>query len=314
MPVRLTWNHVMIRLDNVGKRYGRRGTRARALHDVTLHVPAGSVWAVVGPNGAGKSTLLALMLGFIRPSAGTVSIDDMPPRDYLRDVGAGYLPERFSLPGEWDVRSALRMFARLEGVPPEEADRALEQFGLASHADKKSGELSRGLLQRVGLAQALIAPRRLVVLDEPTEGLDPLWRIRLRDIVAGLRADGRTVILASHDLGEVERVADRALLLEQGVMRGILETRSAAAGTRYTIRLATSFPRMAEAFPDAVPGADDAWTVTVAGAGELTERVGALIALGGVIAAVEPDREPLEDRVRAALEGTQPDDAATEST
>jgi ABC-2 type transport system ATP-binding protein len=296
----------MIQLESVGKRYGRRGASARALHHVTLHVPAGSVWAVVGPNGAGKSTLLALVLGFIRPSTGTVRVGGSTPRDYLHDTGASYLPERFTLPPEWKVRDGLRMLARLEGGSDDDADGAIARLGLEPHSEKRAGELSRGLLQRVGLAQALLAPRDLVVLDEPTEGLDPIWRIRLRDIVAGLRAEGRTVLIASHDLVEVERVADRALLLEHGSVRGLLDTRGGGAGTRYNIRLATPFPAMNDVFPDAAPAGEDtgavSYMVSVASAAELSERVGALIALGGVIAAVEPDRQPLEERVRAALE------------
>jgi ABC-2 type transport system ATP-binding protein len=292
----------MIQLEGVGKRYGRRGLRARALHDVTLHVPEGSVWGVVGPNGAGKSTLLGLVLGFMRPSAGNIQLGGTSPRDFLREAGAGYLPERFALPDRWRVREALRMFARLERVADAEADRVLALLGLEGHAGKRAGELSRGLLQRLGLAQALIAPRALVVLDEPTEGLDPIWRIRLRDIVAGLRAEGRTVLIASHDLGELEHVADRALLLEQGTVRGLLDTRGSNTGTRYTIRLARPFDQLDTAFPDAAPLADGGYGVSVSGAAELSERVGALIALGGIITAVEPERQPLEDRVRAALE------------
>jgi ABC-2 type transport system ATP-binding protein len=294
----------MIQLDSVGKRYGRRGAGARALHDVTLHMPAGSVWGVVGPNGAGKSTLLSLVLGFIRPSTGSVLVGGVPPREFLRDHGAGYLPERFTLPREWKVGAALRMLARLERGTDADADRVSALFGLDPHADKRTSELSRGLLQRVGLAQALIAQRALVVLDEPTEGLDPIWRIRLRDIVAGLRAEGRTVIIASHDLGEVERVADRALLLEHGTVRGLLDTRRSDGGTSWTIRLAAPFDRIGDVFPGAEPRDDGSYGVTLSGAVELSERVGALITLGGVIAAVEPERQPLEDRVRAALEET----------
>jgi ABC-2 type transport system ATP-binding protein len=301
----------MIELDRVSKRYGRRGASARALHDVTLTVPAGSVWAVVGPNGAGKSTLLSLILGFIRPSAGTVLVGGEAPRDYLRYEGAAYLPERFSVPGEWKVGSALRMFARLEGGDDGAAALAAERLGLGPHLHKRAGELSRGLLQRVGIAQALLAPRSLVVLDEPTEGLDPMWRIRLRDIVAELRAEGRTVIVASHDLGEVERTADRAVLLEQGAVRGVLETRPAAgAEVDYRVRLDRPFDSVHAVFPeaaaetttDAAAAQGQSFIVTVAGPVELSERLGALLALGAVVAAVEPVHHPLEERVRAALQ------------
>lgn len=301
----------MVELERVSKQYGRRGASARALHDVSLQVPAGAVWAVVGPNGAGKSTLLSLILGFIRPTRGTVSLGGVPPREFIRDEGAAYLPEHFRIPSEWKVATALRMFARLEGGPGDaraSADSVIERLGLGPHTHKRAAELSRGLLQRVGIAQALLARRALVVLDEPTEGLDPMWRIRLRDMVAELRDEGRTVIMASHDLGEVERTADRALLLEQGAIRGILETRPADGATaRYRIVLERPFDRMADVFPDTVPdgaarsGSGRSWTVTVASAVELSERLGALLGLGAVIAAVEPVREPLEERVRAAL-------------
>jgi ABC-2 type transport system ATP-binding protein len=293
----------MIRFEQVTKRYGRG--RPAALRDVSLHVPAGSIWAVVGPNGAGKSTLLALALGFIRPSSGSVSLAELAPRDYLRDEGAGYLPERFSLPRAWRAGDALRMLARLDGGAAADIERASALLGLGPHAGQRAGELSRGLLQRVGLAQALLARRALIVLDEPTEGLDPVWRIRLRDVVAGLRAEGRTILMASHDLGEVERIADRAVLLEGGRVREILDTRTDAAATAYRIRLAAASARVTEVFPDAVATGDAVYEVAVAGPVELSERVGALISLGGVITAVEPLRRPLEERVRAALEGEE---------
>jgi ABC-2 type transport system ATP-binding protein len=292
----------VIELEHVTKRYRRRGVRSEALRDVSVRIPAGSVWAVVGPNGAGKSTLLALVLGFIRPTSGTVRVGGTAPGEYLRERGAAYLPERFSLPREWRAGDALRMFARLEGGTPDDALRVITELGLAPHVDKRAGELSRGLLQRLGLAQALLTRRELVVLDEPTEGLDPIWRMRLRDIVARLSASGCTVLIASHDLGEVERIAERALLLENGSVREVLDTRLPGEPTSYSIRLAAAFPRVADAFPDARM-ADDrtSFSVTVSGPVELSERVGALIGLGGVITAVEPERHDLEDRVRAAL-------------
>jgi ABC-2 type transport system ATP-binding protein len=291
----------MIQLEGVTKRYGRRGTPA-ALADVSLTVPADAIWAVVGPNGAGKSTLLGLVLGFIRPTRGQVLLDGSSPRDYLRDVGAGYLPEQFRVPPEWRTGDALRMLARLGGAAAA-ADRMIATFGLEPHLGKRVGELSRGLQQRLGLAQALLDDRPLVVLDEPTEGLDPIWRIRLRDVLAGLRGSGRTVLMASHDLGEVERVADRAVLIEGGAVRDIIDTRPAGEPGAWRLRLAAPFTRTREAFPDAQPGdADSTWSVQVRNAGELSERLAVLIALGGVVAAVEPIRQPLEERVRDALE------------
>lgn len=302
----------MIELERVSKRYRRFRGGAYALRDVSVRVPAGAVWAVVGPNGAGKSTLLALVLGFLRATSGSVRVAGADPREYVRGAGAAYLPERFDLPRDWRAGEALRMLARLEGGSPADADRVIARLGLDAHTGKRAGELSRGLLQRVGLAQALLARRALVVLDEPTEGLDPIWRIRLRDVVAELAAEGATVLIASHDLGEVERVAERALLLDGGRVREVLDTRVAASSSSYVIRLAAPFPGLPDVFPDAVAVDPLEYRVAVPGALELSERVAALVGLGGVITAVEPAGAALEDRVRAALERPTAGDARGE--
>jgi ABC-2 type transport system ATP-binding protein len=218
----------MIELQQVTKRYGRR-RRTEALRDVSLHVPQGAVWAVVGPNGAGKSTLLGR-----RPRLHSRHEGDRADR---RHAASRLPPCRWRRLPAGAVQRAGRVahgrcaaHARAAGRRDAAAatDRAVAEFGLAPHLHKRVGELSRGLLQRLGLAQALLDRRDLVVLDEPTEGLDPLWRIRLRDVLSRLRTEGSTVLIASHDLGEVERVADRAVLLEGGRVRDIIQTRSPA--------------------------------------------------------------------------------------
>lgn len=293
----------MIEFNQTTKRYGRPGAVTAALDGVTLSIPSGSVWAVVGPNGAGKSTLLSLLLGFIRPSSGSVTVGDELPRDYLRMHGAGYLPERFDLPAGWRVGDALRMFARLERAGDNAAEEVIELFGLATHLDRKTGELSRGLLQRTGLAQALLARRSLIVLDEPTEGLDPVWRVRLRDVIAGLRSSDRTIVIASHDLTELERIADQAIVLEDGSIRNVLDVRADAVVAAYRIALAEPFDAFADAFPGATLIDPNEYLVSVAGATELSQRLAGLIALGAVVAAVVPVRADLEERVRSALDG-----------
>lgn len=296
----------MIELSGVTRRYGRR-SGTKAVSDISLTIPPGVVWGVVGPNGAGKSTLLSLILGFIRPTQGTVRIAGDRPRDYLRDFGAAWLPERFTLPSSWRAGDALRMLGRLEGIDEAGLRHAVEQLGLDAHLAKRSRELSRGLLQRVGIAQALLAPRDLVVLDEPTEGLDPVWRIRLRDIVRGMRADSRTILIASHDLAELERIADSVIVLEDGRVRDVLEVRSDAEPVEYRVRLAAPFARIHDSFPDATARDGTTYMVRVTGAPELTERLSALIAAGATIAAVEPLPYALEDRVRAALDDGRSD-------
>ncbi len=280
----------------------------RALDGVTLSVRPGQVTAVVGPNGAGKSTLFALVLGFLRPTSGKVALDGMAPRAYMRRRGAAYLPERFQLPGGWSVRAALLALARLEGLGRGAAEgrvqSVLDRLGLVEHGGKPVGALSRGLLQRLGLAQALLAARPLVVLDEPTEGLDPLWRIRLRGLVESLRSEGRTVLIASHDLGEVERLADRAVVLERGRVREVVELARGGAAGVWRLELTAATPALADAFPGARAAADGrpVYWIEAADPAELSGRVAALLAGGGVLVSLQPAAEPLEERVRRALE------------
>lgn len=315
----------MIQIESLGKTYGRGPRQVHALRHVTLQFGPG-VTAVVGPNGAGKTTLLGLLLGFLDPTSGSVRIDGQRPRHYLRRHGAGYLPERFRLPPEWPVAPALGALARLEGFERAEAERraseALDRLGLRDHADRPVGALSRGLGQRLGIAQALLADRAVVVLDEPTEGLDPLWRVRFREIVRELREAGRTVILASHELPEVERTADRAVLLDGGRVREVLELGAAPEGPiRYRLEVGGARESLRAAFPAAVDdapardahapaaaggeaahAAPETVVVTLADASELSNRLAAFLAAGGIVRAVVPLAEPLEDRVRRRLE------------
>ena len=299
----------MIVLEQAGRRFRVRGAEpVEALRDVSLSVERGSVFAVVGPNGAGKTTLFALVLGFLRPTSGRVLVGGIDPRRWARTRGAAWLPERFELPKGWRVAEALRAFARLEGVDPAAAraatDDVLARLNLAPHAAKPVEALSRGLLQRLGLAQALLARRDLVVLDEPTQGLDPLWRIRLREIASELRADGRTVLLASHELDEVERLADRAAILRDGALEQVVDVRGAAGdGIAYRIELERDSPAaVAGAFPGAErEGTADgpvALRVRVTDAADLTRRLAVLIEAGARVVSVRPGDGALEARVR----------------
>jgi ABC-2 type transport system ATP-binding protein len=304
----------MIEFEAMTKRYRlppRQGAprEVEALTEVTLALPAGSVSAVVGPNGAGKTTLLALLLGFLRPTEGEVRIAGLEPRTYARRHGAAYLPETFRLPASWRVRPAVRALARLEGLgrrgARDRAEQALETVGLAEHGDRPVRTLSRGMLQRLGIAQALVGDRALVVLDEPTEGLDPLWRIRLRQIVGELAAAGRTVVLSSHDLGEVERLAARAVVLDAGRVREVVDLEAPEEPRRYLLEVAARAGAVAVVFPGAealqVRGSA-LYRVEAEGPVELSRRLAALLATGAVVASVRPETGPLEERVRRALE------------
>jgi ABC-type multidrug transport system ATPase subunit len=297
----------MIQLHQLTKRYGPPRVRARpAVRDITLSVARGESWAVVGPNGAGKTTLFGLVLGFLKPTGGSVEIAGDAPRDYLRRNGAGYLPERFTVPGEWPVRETLRGFAGVERLGADAArmaDAALERFGLQEHADRRFADLSHGVRQRVGLAQAFLAARELIVLDEPTEALDPLWRIRLRDTVTDARQRGATLLLASHDLAEVERLADRAVVIDRGAVREVMDVRTPADAARaFLLELDSPSARIAEIFPGASDAGTATYHVSVTGVADLSARIAALLATGALLREVRPLEEPLEQRVRRALD------------
>jgi ABC-type multidrug transport system ATPase subunit len=331
----------MIELEAAGKRFGGgpRDGGVEALRELTLSIGDGGITAVVGPNGAGKTTLFGLILGFLTPTGGRVRVAGLPPRRYARSIGAGYMPERFGLPRRWTVRGALRALARMDGAGQDamvRADRAMTDFGLDGFAARRVGTLSRGMLQRLGLAQAFMGGHPLLVLDEPAQGLDPLWRIRLRELlrssVAGPGAGsaaGRTILLASHDLTEVERLADRAILLEAGRLKEVLELQRPTARQQYRLALAAGGEHVSSAFPGAVAvsgrkggregergggggilgegtGEGNAFLVTVADAAELSERLAALLAAGAVVSEVTPSPEPLEGRVRRILEEDGP--------
>jgi ABC-2 type transport system ATP-binding protein len=286
----------MIELDQVSKSFrtapspNRNAKVVQALRDVSLTVTKGSAVGVVGPNGAGKSTLFGVLLGFLRPTT----------------RGAGYLPERFMLPGRWLVRDGLIALARLESLAEAvaRADALLERFDLAVHGDKTVDALSRGLLQRLGLAQALLAARDLIVLDEPTEGLDPIWRLRLRELIAELRSEGRTLLIASHELNEIERFVDEAIVLENGAVRETIATARAADAARvYRIALREPLPASALIFPDArIDASDRVLHVTIADTADLSARLAALLEQGAVIESVTP-ADSLEQKVHTALGG-----------
>jgi ABC-2 type transport system ATP-binding protein len=226
----------MIELKNVTKLYrAPLGEPVRALDGVTLRVAPGSVLGVIGLNGAGKSTLLRLLLGYVRPTQGEATIAGLLPRVYAERHGVAYVPERVAIPGWWTVRGALRAYAMLSDLGDDAWDgveAALGRLGLEPLAGRRVGRLSKGNVQRVAIAQALLGDRKLMVLDEATDGLDPVWIAELREIVAEWRAADpeRTVVLASHNLPEVERVADAVLVLHAGKVRERIEDAGGEGG------------------------------------------------------------------------------------
>lgn len=213
-----------LEVESLVHRYGRRGrgNRAAALDGVGFRTAA-PVVGLVGPNGAGKTTLLRCLAGFLRPTAGRIRLAGLDPERYRRRFGLGYLPERTALPAYARVESFLRGIAALcERDARAAADRALQWGGVEGLGGARIGSLSYGLQRRVALAAVELGRPRLLLLDEPTLGLDPIAVRDLRQRIARWRDEGRWLVISSHHLDELQRMADEVLLLWGGRLRAAL--------------------------------------------------------------------------------------------
>ncbi|HEX7076829.1 MAG TPA: ABC transporter ATP-binding protein [Candidatus Eisenbacteria bacterium] len=227
----------MIRVEGLVKRFGG----VTAVDGLTFEVERGETFAVIGPNGAGKTTTLKLILGLARPDAGSIAIGprSLSPLGPEARRDLGYVPQKVEFPPGRTAAQVLSFFASLRALSEPAVERALGRVGMADLANRRASELSGGYAQRLSLAQALLADPALLVLDEPTASLDPEATWEFRTLVEQLRREGKTILLCSHLLSEVERVADRVLILNEG-RRAALESLSSlrerqASSTRLAI-------------------------------------------------------------------------------
>ncbi|MCO5129167.1 MAG: ABC transporter ATP-binding protein [Xanthobacteraceae bacterium] len=205
-----------VAIDKVDKSYGG----IRALREVSFDLAPGSVCALVGHNGAGKTTLIKLMLGLIQPSGGTIRVlgEDPAAGEFSARRALGYLPENVAFNAALTGRETLAFYARLKRLEPSRAWPLLDRVGLGDAAGRRVGTYSKGMRQRLGLAQALLGRPRILLLDEPTTGLDPALRQTFYDILGELRDDGATVLISSHALSELEGRAEHVLIMNRGVL------------------------------------------------------------------------------------------------
>ena len=303
----------MIRVENLTKRYGER----TAVDDISFSVEAGEVIGILGPNGAGKSTTLKMLTGYLSPNDGRVRIGDV---DAVADPVAarrliGYLTESVPLYRELRVTEYLRYRARLKGVARRalkaSVDRALEQANVTDVRDRIIGQLSKGYRSRVGIADALVADPPLLVLDEPTAGLDPNQIRQVRDLIRGM-AGKKTVLLSTHILPEVESTCGRVLIIHRGRLVGEGapgSLRATSAGQQVLSVEAHGERGKLEALLGAVPGVLRVADVTVlqsdpplvrvrleAEAGEVAEAVfRAASSAGVVLRELRREQASLED-------------------
>jgi ABC-2 type transport system ATP-binding protein len=225
---------------------GLFGPAHTALDGLTLSISPGTAFGLIGPNGAGKTTFIKLLLGVARPTSGEVRVLGGDPDDTAVRARIGYLPERLHLPASLSARQVLRSMATLKQVrPTDQALRELlERVGLKD-TGQRVGTFSKGMRQRLGLATAMLGAPELLILDEPTDGIDPLGRVEVRELLLEERKRGATILLNSHLLAETERVCDRVGVLDHGVLKlegSLDEVRRAAS--KWAVRF--------------TPGADEA--------------------------------------------------------
>ena len=191
-----------------------------ALEKVSLSVQQGEIFGLLGPNGAGKTTFVKLILSIAHPTSGTATVLGHPLGQKVLKEYCGYLPENHRYPGFLTAENALIFLGRLNGLPEsilkEKTSLLLETVGLKNWAKVKTKKFSKGMLQRLGLAQALINDPKILFLDEPTDGVDPIGRKEIRDLLLNLKAQGTTIFLNSHLLSEVEMICDQVAILNKG--------------------------------------------------------------------------------------------------
>ncbi|MCU8085443.1 ABC transporter ATP-binding protein [Shewanella sp. SM23] len=223
---------VVVKATNISKCYGK----FKALDDVSFEVLAGQVIALLGHNGAGKSTLLKLILGLLTPTSGLLQVQghSVSSQQVRQSLSLGYLPENVSFYDNMTANELLRYFAKLKDVALPKVHELLAEFGLEAAKDKRLSTFSKGMRQRLGLAQAILAEPKVLLLDEPTVGLDPLASAFLYQKIAQLRAQGCAIIISTHELGLVQDQMDRALILGRG--------RMLASGSLTSLRAATQLP------------------------------------------------------------------------
>jgi ABC-2 type transport system ATP-binding protein len=301
MNGRPTATEPVIRLAGLTKSFrGHLGIgRTVAVSGLDLEIHRGEVFGLLGPNGAGKTTTLKMMLGLLRPSAGEVRLLGGPPSNPASRARVGYLPEN---PYFYDYLTAgefLDFYGRLQGMKGESRRRrtgaAMKLVGLEGRERTALRKFSKGMIQRVGLAQAIQHEPEVVILDEPMSGLDPIGRREVRDLILSLKGSGRTVFFSSHILQDAEMVCDRVAIIKEGKLRSVgrLEEMVSEGARWFEVTVRGPLPESDEFRPLSTSGEES--LLRVESVDELAEFLSAIQRSGGQVLSVWPRRETLED-------------------
>jgi ABC-2 type transport system ATP-binding protein len=280
------------------KRFGAKV----AVDDLTLTVRRGEVFGFLGPNGAGKTTSVKMLLGLTRPTSGSARVLGAPIGDRAARGAVGFLPEHFRFQEWLTGREFLSFHGRLHGMRggrlDARIDELLERVDLTDAADRKLHGYSKGMLQRVGLAQALLNEPALVFLDEPTSGLDPIGRRLVRDCIADLRRAGTSVFLNSHLLGEVELTCDRVAFVKRGRVVREMALGEDETGVEVDLRVGRASPDLfagLERFGRVTTSSDEAVTIHVAAESRLPEIARYVVESGAELYRLAARRRSLEE-------------------
>jgi ABC-2 type transport system ATP-binding protein len=300
---------LMLAIEAIGLAKTYRGLFQRdgqpALVGLDIAVPRGTAFGLIGLNGAGKTTFIKTILGVVRPSAGVVRALGGSPEDPEIRARIGYLPERLHLPSSFTPLAFLASVARLKRLKGFDGAirRQLSRVGLGNDTERRIGGFSKGMRQRLGLAAALLGEPDLLVLDEPTDGVDPLGRAEIRRILAEERARGATLFLNSHLLSETERICDRIGILSRGrlVREGAIEALLGRVD-RFRARFAPGHDPRSLAAAGFVAGATEGIFLCAAADPEaLNARIDAARAGGALLVELAPDARDLEEVLADAL-------------
>jgi ABC-2 type transport system ATP-binding protein len=277
----------------------------RALENLSLSLREGEVFGLIGPNGAGKTTTIKLLLALLRPTRGRVEFRGLPVSSSRARRGMGFLPEQAYFYDYLTVEETLRFYAQLCGLSP--ADRRqriaelIERLQLGPFRRRTMRQLSKGNLQRVGIAQAILHRPELAILDEPMSGLDPGGRKEMRDLIASLRSEGTTVIFSSHILPDAEALCDRVAIMVGGRLRDVLELSpdDHSPGPFLVSASGLSPAKVAELGRISLrppAGGPKRWQFHLADRAAAERVVGAIVAAGGFIESLQPVNLSLEER------------------
>ena len=280
-----------------------RGRHVNALDGIDLRVEPGEVFGLLGPNGAGKTTTVKVLLGLTRPTGGSARLFGLPASDPESRRRVGYLPEGHRFPGYLTARQTLTIFGRMSGVDNatlgKRAPELLERVRLSEWSDVRVKKFSKGMTQRLGLAAALIHDPDVLLLDEPTDGVDPVGRREIRDLLLEEAARGKAILLNSHLLSEIERMCGRVAVLRAGrvVAQGRIEDLT-AAGSRYRLVVSGVDERLMSAFREtgaSIEPVNGHFDLTARDVDHLNALVDRLRSGGGKLQELSPVRTSLED-------------------